>query len=356
MNGSIRNTRNRLKDSESSSLLRELENMPRLDTGRYFFEYHGHRISDLDTVLSTLQSGGKTSFIYLAGDSSLDNKHWFSDAARPCVNGYEQLLDYQKKDICYWINKECQDRGHRNIACINTAVEASTLNDRAFCCMWNQDKFIRDNITEDDYLIVSVGGNDIALAPLLLTIANILFLSCCVPQCCLEASCAYPPNLYIDGGCCMCGLPGCISGLVSWPPGIGYFVDMFKNRVGNYVRRLVSKRKPKKVLICMIYNPDEVAGGSWADGALCCLGYNVFPSRLQTLIRRVFAMGTSQIKIPGTEVVPFPLFQVLDGKNTRDYIQRVEPSPHGGQKMAKAFMDCIFDERRIYSDDRPSDL
>ena len=33
------------------------------------------------------------------------------------------------------------------------------------------------------------------------------------------------------------------------PLGFGYFVDMFKNRVGNYVRQLISKTKPKKVIV-----------------------------------------------------------------------------------------------------------
>ena len=44
-----------------------------------------------------------------------------------------------------------------------------------------QDKFIRDNITEDDVLVASVGGNDIALAPQLLTVVssfNPSLLSC----------------------------------------------------------------------------------------------------------------------------------------------------------------------------------
>lgn len=35
-------------------------------------------------------------------------------------------------------------------------------------------------------------------------------------------------------------------------------------------------------------------------------------------------------------MIPFPLFQVLDGKTTEDYLQRVEPSPSGGKKMADA--------------------
>ena len=49
--------------------------------------------------------------------------------------------------------------------------------------------------------------------------------------------------------------------------------------------------------------------------------------------------ATSQIQIDGTEVVPFPLFRVLDGKTSSDYCQRVEPSPQGGRKMAAALLD-----------------
>ncbi len=35
-------------------------------------------------------------------------------------------------------------------------------------------------------------------------------------------------------------------------------------------------------------------------------------------------------------MIPFPLYEVLNGKNTEDYLQRVEPSPSGGQKMGEA--------------------
>ena len=45
---------------------------------------------------------------------------------------------------------------------------------------------------------------------------------------------------------------------------------------------------------------------------------------------------------PGTEVVAFPLFEVLDGSDSRDYVQRVEPSPQGGAKMGRALMDALL--------------
>jgi hypothetical protein len=41
-------------------------------------------------------------------------------------------------------------------------------------------------------------------------------------------------------------------------------------------------------------------------------------------------------------VVPVPLFEALDGKNTDDYVQRVEPSVQGGRKMAKLLLRKAF--------------
>ena len=49
----------------------------------------------------------------------------------------------------------------------------------------------------------------------------------------------------------------------------------------------------------------------------------------------------SKIRIDGCEVIPVPLFNVLDGKRSEDYIARVEPSSSGGKKMAEYFLDII---------------
>ena len=40
-------------------------------------------------------------------------------------------------------------------------------------------------------------------------------------------------------------------------------------------------------------------------------------------------------------MIPVPLFHVLDGKNTEDYVARVEPSALGGKKMAEYLLDVI---------------
>ena len=321
------------------------------------------------------------SVVFFAGDSSLDNKFWFDEwsAAR---NGYEEVLRPQvmKKDVCYWMN---DPNAEPKRACLNAAVEATALDDRAFGALLPQDAFLRDNMEKNDVLVVSVGGNDVALAPTACTAIHMGILTRCTPLWCLGGDSnretserksgsfpqklpfACPPNPYAlpgdgakncDCGRACCGAPGCFVGVCGCPCGFGYAVDLFGNRVQNYVRRLCSRTKPKKVLVCTIYYPREKrattgdekesvsgsgASSSWADPALRALGYDRDPRHTRALIRAVHVHATSRITVPGVPVVPVPLFEALDPRDARDYEQRVEPSAAGGRKMARFISEHI---------------
>jgi len=316
-----------------------------VDGPTYYCEYFGHDVRLLRRLHDGLRSPNGRACIFLAGDSSLDNKFWF-DSEAVAVNGYEQLLQppRMKQDVCYWLNAELQKRGlGTRYFCLNTAVEATSLNSRACCSLLPQDRLIREQITPQDTLIVSIGGNDLALNPVLATIANIVPLLCCTPEVCIERwACACPPNLHVDTGCCGCGLPGCLVSPLGWPVGMAYFVDLFKNRVQDYIERVLGGRRPAQVVVCMYYFLDMHGRGSWADGFLAAMCYDCAPTRLQAAIKKIFELATSRIRIPGVKVVPFPLFEALDGADTRDYVQRVEPSVRGGAKMACALVDALF--------------
>ena len=91
----------------------------------------------------------------------------------------------------------------------------------------------------------------------------------------------------------------------------------------------------------MIYYPDERNTPAWAGAALDALGYNRDPEKLQLLIRKTFDEAVSRIHIDGSQVIPVPLFRVLDGKVSSDYVHRVEPSPTGGRKMAEFILDMM---------------
>ena len=66
------------------------------------------------------------------------------------------------------------------------------------------------------------------------------------------------------------------------------------------------------------------------------------------LIEKIYEDATCKVEIDGTTVIPFPLFKVLDGKNTKDYAQRVEPSILGGKKIGKALASKVME---VYNKD-----
>jgi hypothetical protein len=336
-------------------------NTTTLDYRDYYAQFHGHASIHLDIMYSSLrfnhhhhavvgQQQSKRKIIWLAGDSSLDNKYWIR-GNYPAINGYEHVLNRMKPDVCYYINKyllESSNNGNTNYVCINTAVEATALNDRACGTLLEPDYFLREHVDENDTVIVSIGGNDIALKPLLCTILNMLFMIHCVPVSCLRhGAVACPLNIHaIDCGCLCCGATGCLTSILAgWPPGLSYFVDLFGNHVKNYIQRLISgRRKPRKIIVCMIYFPlVDSPEPSWADASLAFLKYNSSPERLQEAIKTVFRLATEKIRIPGVEIIPFPLYEVLDGTDARDYVSRVEPSTVGGEKMAKSLVKVILE-------------
>lgn len=296
-----------------------------VDTHSFYREYHGHKLSDLKILHAALKNLKKDQkFIYFCGDSTLDNKYWFSDTA-PAVNGYEKVLTQprSKCDVAYWVNKNAELKKSKsnetqNFVCINTSVEESTLMSRlGRNPLLGSDRFIRDNITENDVLVVSVGGNDVALRPSIKTIFNALSV--------LTQS--------------------FITSETSKKLGTGHFINLFGEKTQEYIEKLLVKTKPKLVIVCMLYFLDENANAeSWAGMTLKALRYNSKPKILQSLIRQVYEEGTKSVKIDGTKVVYLPFFEVLDGKNTDDYVARVEPSSKGGEKMGKAIIKKVLKE------------
>ena len=65
-------------------------------------------------------------------------------------------------------------------------------------------------------------------------------------------------------------------------------------------------------------------------------------SRWQEIIRAIHAQGVSRVALPPPlRVVPVPLFAVLDGRDSSDYVARVEPSAQGGAKLARLLLESL---------------
>lgn len=277
-----------------------------MDSNSFYKTYYGHDKKYLDIILSK----NKKKVIYLAGDSTLDNKYWIEDYAA-AINGYEKILTppIMKTDVSYFLNKYLQQSKYMVLNC---AVEESIVGSKKNLNV--QDKVIRDNIGIDDVLVVSIGGNDIALKSSVKTMYNMVLMM------------KFSSISDISNGS-------------AW--GFDYFVNFFRDEIQSYIYKLISKNKPSTIVICMLYYPDEKKSGGWADQVLAHLSYNHDPSKLQEAVYKIYEKAICEIKIDGVDLIYLPWSKVLDGKDTNDYVERVEPSSNGSEKMASYFVQSF---------------
>jgi hypothetical protein len=99
----------------------------KISFGAFYGEFHGHRLQHLERLYPPIRDAAE-SIIWMAGDSSLDNKYWLSDRrpAQPAIGAYQTVLQppYSKPDVTYWMNYLCHTdpTGQRQrIATMNTA-------------------------------------------------------------------------------------------------------------------------------------------------------------------------------------------------------------------------------------------
>ena len=242
----------------------------KIDANSFYREYHGHKVDHLQSIYTSVSlESPKRSLIFLAGDSSLDNKYWLNkENDKSAINGYETFLSPPKMrpDVNYFINKRLFDQHDNRYFCINAAIEESTIGARKLSnTLLAQDIFIQQYISNNDILVVSLGGNDLALRPTPSTAWNMLLMN-------------YLNSLQmIEQG------PS-----VAW--GINYFISMFKDDIKNYIIQIIGDKRPKKVIVCMIYYPDEKMTGSWADNTLGYLGYNSNPKSYKQQFIKFFFM------------------------------------------------------------------
>lgn len=317
----------------------------------FYGQYHGHPLADLATLHAHLRAQDCGDAIaWLAGDSSLDNKHWLgsplgkmmrstnakdvSAAPRRYAEAFEAPA-LAVEDVAYWMNHHLEDQ-QTGIAALNCAVEESTLRDRAESLL-PHDAFIRDNLRANDVLVVSVGGNDVVLKPDAGTLLATAFLNYVVPTCMVGA---------LPDAC------------------LGRLRTLFKDETKRYIEALCSKTAPRLVVVCMYYYPCAAKSdrASWADRFLNGIGYSETNAHhLHRVIDHVYGRCTSRlaeecmIKIDGsdesdgdkhitklTNIMPLALSGVLDWKDERDYVERVEPSSRGGEKIARRLVEIII--------------
>ena len=267
----------------------------RVRSSQFYSQYHGHPVTGLEQVLAAMDETC-TRRVFLAGDSSLDNKHWLfrtnikesafqeplsssrSDpdndrhTLAPALSGYSTALSppLMVKDVTYWCQREAQERGKQDLGFLNCAVEESALSDRRGGRLLEQDEFVRDNIRSNDILIVSVGGNDVVLKPSTCTMLAMFGLTILTPGFAVSR----------------------------WRTGFGirHMAHLFGPRVQRFIEALTAKVRPRAVIVCSIYYPCAVTEG-WASTLLNLVGYGRNPAHLQSLIQLIHDRATSNITL-----------------------------------------------------------
>jgi hypothetical protein len=295
-----------------------------LSTEAFYRPYHGHTPAELEVVANALRAhgGGRRSIVWLAGDSSLDNKFWLDDARKiPAANGLASVFSppHTPPDIAAHLNILLASE-LPTFGCVNAAVEESTLGGRGSALSRGapflssaQDALLARCLEAGDVIVASAGGNDVVLKPAVSTVAA------------LGAVLALGSDAGIDSGAA-CGM--------------GTLVALFKREMEAYLAALTAATKPVCALALFPYFPG-VTGNGWADTSLSLMGYTGNPARLQRVMRAVYKLATQQLVVPGVTVVPLALFDVLDANEEGDYVARVEPSAKGGAKMARAIVDAV---------------
>lgn len=298
----------------------------RVPARTYYREWHGHTREHLEAVYPAAREGGRR-IVWLLGDSSLDNKAWVGHEPKAAaLNGYEHVLDppVSRRDVCYWLNARAA-REDAKVACVNCAVEATTLASRRRFfglrkTLWQQDTFAAAKMQHDDVVAVSIGGNDVALRPTVMTILSMLRLVHASP----ERICSPDSSDW-------------------WP--MRHICWLFGRAVERYLEDVLegAGALPSRCAVCSIYYPCETGDG-WASFALRKLRYDTDPAKLQLIIKTIHERAVSKIRLRvrgrHIPVVPVPLSEVLDPKDPDDYVAMVEPSPIGGSKIA----DRLWDE------------
>jgi hypothetical protein len=258
--------------------------------------YYGHNIEILKKLVND-----KNKYIYLVGDSVLDNKYWVKNIKT------EKVRDiFTVPDIAYHINSlldkdKSKDLNKKDYICINCAVEESKIESKNILneheALNEQDKFVRDNIKDDDILVVSLGGNDI-----MLSFKNILPL-----------------------------IKVLISSNYKDSENYKNLLNIFNLGIENYVKKILGKHQ-SKVIVLFPYFPCEVYSESWGNFLLT--GMMLFKHKIKKLMKDIF----EDITYP---YIKIPLYEIFDSTKEEDYVQRLEPSYTGGLKIAKEIVKHI---------------
>ena len=279
---------------------------------KFYSDTNGHSPKYLQTICNKFRQN--KNFVFLAGDFTLDNKKAISKYVE-AVNGYEEILHPPESipDITFHLNTFSSKLDNKNLI-INCTTGNNTLNEHDFSSkisMNQQDQIIIDNIKQDDILVISIGSNDIISKPTGDFISRLMKV--CPDQ-----------TEYVNYD------------------ELKYFAEYFYNNILTYIKQLCIKNVPKLIIICGAYFPSITKGKSmWSNQVLDLIDYNVYPSKLQSVLSYLYNESLTKINIDGYNIKYITYSDILDGSDDDYYYNRLYLSNKGGYILSKKLWKFI---------------
>lgn len=126
----------------------------KLDNEKYYITYDGHLPEHIQYIRNKYLEKGKNKFVYLTGESLFDNKRYIKTKSDTI---YKNI--FEKEYVLNDIENQLNVKLLYDYVCLNCSYSDSSLTDRNKR-IYENDNFVRDNISTDDMLLIGLNGSD----------------------------------------------------------------------------------------------------------------------------------------------------------------------------------------------------
>jgi hypothetical protein len=290
--------------------------------------YSGRDTNILNKIIDYFKINDRD-IVYLVGEIfdnkwNIFNMHKYKFIEKS-VNLYRYILynkgvnivsPYSLPDIEYQINKNFMDKYfYIPSICINSSSNKDTIEQLSINSLSDNDNCIHDLIRKNDTIIFSFSWKDLIGINTDLTFTSLVKLIENVEK-----------NEEYD------------------KDALSNIKNIFCNSAEIYLKKLVSETKPEYIIVCMIHYFDEVIDNHYSHIQTKLLKLKYYKGNidgiegnvnlLKQVYKKIFEIIKS-IKIDGTEVIHFPIYEALDSTNSENYIYGIYISIEGGKLLAE---------------------
>lgn len=267
----------------------------------YYITFDGHEKDHIEFIRNKLLEKGKNKFVYLSGESLFDNKRHVKTKKETI---YKNI--FQKEENINDIENQLNDKLLYDYVSLNCSYSNSSITDRNKR-VYENDNFIGNNITEDDFLVISLNGADFLEKTNHDIISKISYV--------LEK----PPDENSKDLLFICDY---------------YLIELKK-----YINHLTYFKYPEKIFIyCFLYpssNEDKEL-----DTIFNMNGYKKRSKRFKKMLENIFNFLNSKLSCPKIKFIK--VNEIINHEDNSLYSGKLRLNEKGGDLLTTNIVNEIF--------------